>query len=188
LIGASTEPLKVANRGTFSLGAPSDVFLGHRHNLICPRIIGCDHGGRGPGADRQVAVGGALLQDAWRRSCRFTSRWITNGVSSGECATSLADAFRFTLSRHRSRARRCRSSAGIDSAKGPALGPLRHCMDGAGDLLPSVPRAPDLSRGAVVIPGSFPRRCTHYVRIGPISGSESDRGLWKKRPITSAFS
>jgi hypothetical protein len=42
--------------------------------------------------------------------------------------------------------------------------------------------------GAVVIPGSFPRRCTHYVRIGPISGSESDRGLWKKRPITSAFS
>jgi hypothetical protein len=21
------------------------------HHLICPRIIGCDHGGRGPGTD-----------------------------------------------------------------------------------------------------------------------------------------
>ena len=32
----------------------------------CPANLGCDHGGHEPGADRQVAVGGALLQDAQR--------------------------------------------------------------------------------------------------------------------------
>src|SRR5918995_2915672 len=50
---------------TFSPGAPSDGFLGHRHHLICAnqRLRSWRYG---PGTDRQVAVGGALLQDAQR--------------------------------------------------------------------------------------------------------------------------